>query len=544
MADAGDAEFNFPAQQLDLMDDNVQRILSKCDSRPREEIVDEICSEFDVESLLEQREKGFVLAKQKLQNDSRAITGDETSLDIKCVRRTGKSAKKNIAKEIVDLFEYVVGYSEDFPRYLITKDSRLVSVSNELCSDKDLEPMKINDKMKLIELSNIVNELAGKMNSVVEENRKMGMKIKGLEKEIDGLKSREVGLCNPTATTDTAATNTAAADRAAGTTSGSASGSTSGSALPTDVLKEDATMTTEVESNREEMQATKKIEGGNVTNVTKVGDISDSSEDSDDSSELQCAQRSPKSSSESSPEIPNIPNSPKSQRNQRNPKSVQYNVWDQNGVDWTTVISKNNSKRGQHEGHTSETKRSNTTRDDTRLYVRLPPSQNDTPQMKGKPTDGQSVKNRKDSYKPRDQLTGSSRNNKRPLRGIKQEKSTALYLKSIQVTNESNEDVGKIVKDYASSRGIRIMGYHVIRYKSCDDAVGCKIFVPEAQLSMALDPDMWPSDITCRRWERPDIWKEKLRKEQKGQWEDRMRDEEHWHRQHMYEGDEYYDRPH
>ena len=33
-----------------------------------EEIVDELCNGFDVESLLEQREKRFVLAKQKLQN--------------------------------------------------------------------------------------------------------------------------------------------------------------------------------------------------------------------------------------------------------------------------------------------------------------------------------------------------------------------------------------------------------------------------------------------------------------------------------------------
>jgi hypothetical protein len=111
------------------------------------------------------------------------------------------------------------------------------------------------------------------------------------------------------------------------------------------------------------------------------------------------------------------------------------------------------------------------------------------------------------------------------LRGIKQERGVALYLKNIAVTDESNDEIGELVKDYARNKGIRIMGHHVIRFKTYTDTVGCKIFVPVSQQQQALNPDMWPSDITCRRWERPDVWIEQSRREQKRRYDERMMEE-------------------
>jgi len=120
---------------------------------------------------------------------------------------------------------------------------------------------------------------------------------------------------------------------------------------------------------------------------------------------------------------------------------------------------------------------------------------------------------------------GEAVSSSKQRRLIKQERSVAMYLKSIAVTDEKDEEIGRSVKEYASKRAIRVMGFHVIRYKACVDAVGCKIFVPESQQHEALVQDVWPQNITCRRWERPDVWQERSRRDLKRRYEERLRDE-------------------
>ena len=45
------------------------------------------------------------------------------------------------------------------------------------------------------------------------------------------------------------------------------------------------------------------------------------------------------------------------------------------------------------------------------------------------------------------------------------------------------------------------MGHHVIRTKRYPYIVGCKIFIPESQEYLALNPETWPDNVTCRKWE-------------------------------------------
>ena len=88
------------------------------------------------------------------------------------------------------------------------------------------------------------------------------------------------------------------------------------------------------------------------------------------------------------------------------------------------------------------------------------------------------------------------------LRGSRFETASMFYLKQIAIDGEeTNEDIGQIVKDYASEKGIRIMDYRVIRYRACKDTVGLRMSIPEAQQHIALNPDTWPDEMTCRRWE-------------------------------------------
>ena len=50
------------------------------------------------------------------------------------------------------------------------------------------------------------------------------------------------------------------------------------------------------------------------------------------------------------------------------------------------------------------------------------------------------------------------------------------------------------------------MYYKVIRYWTCFDVVGCKFIVPQSKEHEALSANMWPVELTVRKWEAPDKW--------------------------------------
>ena len=91
------------------------------------------------------------------------------------------------------------------------------------------------------------------------------------------------------------------------------------------------------------------------------------------------------------------------------------------------------------------------------------------------------------------------------LRGIKQEPGSHLYLESIEVEDENDDEIICMIRNHAKMKGLRLMSYQVIRNKYAWDTVGCKIVVPQSLEHLALSPGFWTSDIKCRRWmkERP-----------------------------------------
>ena len=44
------------------------------------------------------------------------------------------------------------------------------------------------------------------------------------------------------------------------------------------------------------------------------------------------------------------------------------------------------------------------------------------------------------------------------------------------------------------------MSCRVIRNRYVMDVANCKIFIPESQEYIALNPSSWPDDVSCRRW--------------------------------------------
>ena len=93
------------------------------------------------------------------------------------------------------------------------------------------------------------------------------------------------------------------------------------------------------------------------------------------------------------------------------------------------------------------------------------------------------------------------------LRGLRQEPGAALYITGIAVDNESDEEIGEMVKEYLRQNGVCVMKYKVIRLRAVYDVVGCRIIVPQSQEHVPLNPDIWPDQyVKCRRWERAEVY--------------------------------------
>ena len=93
------------------------------------------------------------------------------------------------------------------------------------------------------------------------------------------------------------------------------------------------------------------------------------------------------------------------------------------------------------------------------------------------------------------------------LRGQRQEQGSALYVSGIAVDNESDDEVGEMVKDHLRQSGVRVMKFKIIRLRAVHDVVGCRIIVPQSQEHIPLNPDIWPDQyVKCRRGERAETY--------------------------------------
>ena len=124
------------------------------------------------------------------------------------------------------------------------------------------------------------------------------------------------------------------------------------------------------------------------------------------------------------------------------------------------------------------------------------------------------------------------------LRGVRQERGSPFYLQQIAIDNdETDEEIGNMVKDHCKEKGIRVMKYRIFRYRAVYDTVGCRIIIPESQEHLALNPNTWPADVTCRRWKSAGTWiRERQAEQEKNKWgDDNYRDSN----RDEYQGDRY-----
>ena len=89
------------------------------------------------------------------------------------------------------------------------------------------------------------------------------------------------------------------------------------------------------------------------------------------------------------------------------------------------------------------------------------------------------------------------------LRGTKPQKTVTLYVRNVTMKNNDTEtDIMESVKGYGVANGLDILNVYLIYNRYSDNIVGCKINVPEDQVETALCESFWPTDISCRLWQK------------------------------------------
>ena len=86
------------------------------------------------------------------------------------------------------------------------------------------------------------------------------------------------------------------------------------------------------------------------------------------------------------------------------------------------------------------------------------------------------------------------------LLGRKWVHSTQLYLKYIDRQGGTDDEVAQLVKEYVKDIGIQILSANVISNRYDPEMVGCKIRVPNEEVQHALEDDIWPDVVECRKW--------------------------------------------
>ena len=94
-------------------DGRLNHILGKLDLVEKYEVVEELAAEAEEDVLQELRERVFTLAKAMYENtlkDTDTI-GDNDEVEITLQRRNTNGDNTTLSKDIVDLYEYTVGYN-------------------------------------------------------------------------------------------------------------------------------------------------------------------------------------------------------------------------------------------------------------------------------------------------------------------------------------------------------------------------------------------------------------------------------------------------
>ena len=107
------------------------------------------------------------------------------------------------------------------------------------------------------------------------------------------------------------------------------------------------------------------------------------------------------------------------------------------------------------------------------------------------------------SVASKEQTRGEQRPRRRILQpaGRQNSRTVELYLPNLSKhPDDSLKDMAEIVRECGRKGGVHVITSRIVQNRYNDNVVGCRITVPERQQDDALGNRVWPYGIKCRRW--------------------------------------------
>lgn len=436
-------------------DGRISHILGKIECQNINEVIDELATEAECDVLAELRDKVFKLCKDIFEHNlkEKGIIGETEKVDITLQRRNKKGDNgEALAEDIVKLYQYAVGLNQEFPKDVLTRSSKTKEITDKV--DRAVGSESENGTAD-------ENQAANCIEAKVSLHQKLfNLEIMNLVKEqgrtIDKLSRESKQLKD---------TNAKLVDRLNDTTE--------------QVARLKSIIENQTQNKHEVATWT-----NNETNDDPVGE----GDQHTATAQTNHTTDAPPHNLHPQPLYNEVVSGQKrvNQHGQPLPELSKKE---------TAIIAQqprmNNPAEGSQQKHKPAVSHipdrdgnSHTT------YLHKLGTPNSLPIEDLRKQQSYSTK----SYHQQKNSSGHG------LRGVKRERGSMLYLQNISVEDETDEDIGRMVRDHCREKGIRVMMHRVIRHRGYQDMASVKLLIPESQEYLALAPDSWPDELSCRRW--------------------------------------------
>ena len=446
----------------------IAHILQKIDIEARGDVISELANDADVDALQDVRAKLFVVCKKMYEGMLRETKAIEegVEVDLTLQKRLKKADNTNLAKDIVDLFEFAIGGNEKFPKNVLARSSKYIDIQTP-ANKEDGTSKACNRDIVLARISNI---------EMVNTVKEQGKHIEALEKKgiEDRKKMEEVEK-------DLATLQRVVLQL---------------QAFCDIVPTRDGNATTAQDGRRKSDEEAQQIQKDKEL-AQQLAETRDSTSDTVQAGGSAPAPSGPakvhqESHASNNPSTGSAPWADAARKVGLQQRSSVAKIDTGNG-NFAAVLYKQQPGVSNHQAKQQIANNINHISDGKQINLNSSMQQTQPQSPRGQTADPQ----KQSHLLSRNQPPASEL-----LRGIKKEQGTFLYLENIEVDETMTyEKISSNIKAYAKSVGIRIMTIRVISNRYCEDVVGAKILIPESLEYKALDPDTWPSGIACRRWE-------------------------------------------
>ncbi len=140
---------------------HITRILQEIEGKPATEVIGDLEQEIDDDEISEARDYLLQIAKGRYMQDLATTRGlDTRDVQLQPRKRRGASAKKGESKDVLELFCYISGYRNTFPKEVLSSTKNFVDIGGGAL---DTNLKQVSDPallhIRLAELANMYRTL-------------------------------------------------------------------------------------------------------------------------------------------------------------------------------------------------------------------------------------------------------------------------------------------------------------------------------------------------------------------------------------------------